>query len=86
MPDWYVQRNEDGPHAYSVRLGGCEYSFTEAEMEEYTLALYEVWLNPKPKCIESEDYKDLVIASGTNKRSLDDIMGKAAKPINRRGM
>jgi|SRR5882672_8028069 len=85
--DWYVKRNgEDSPYPYSIRLGGCEYSLTEEEFQELHSAFDRVWEADCPYCVESEAYQDLIIASGTDKPSLLDIL-KIAKPvINRRGM
>jgi len=86
--DWYVKRNvSDNPYPYSVRLGGCEYSLTEEEFDELATAFCVVLEQVKtPMCIESKAYQDLIIASGTDKPSLLDIL-KIAKPvINRRGM
>jgi hypothetical protein len=81
MPDWYVKRNNvDSPYPYAVRLGGCEYSLTEEDFDELATAFCRVLEAVKtPMCIESDDYQDLVIASSTDKRSLDDIM-KLPKP------
>ena len=86
MPDWYVRRNEpEAPYPYSVRLGGCEYSLTEEEWAELIGALNSID-SGYDTYRESEDYKDIIIASGSDKPRLLDIL-KLAKPvINRRGM
>ena len=85
MPDWYVRRNgTDNPYPYAIRLGGCEYSLTEEEWNEFTSAIYNVDLGALQE-VESEDYKDIVIASGDAKKSLSSIMGQTPRePMKRR--
>jgi len=86
MPDWYVRRNEEGStFPYQIRLGGCEYSLTEAEWSELIYAFQAVEETSVPVCIESEDYQDIVIASGDAKKSLSSIMGHSPRePMKRR--
>jgi len=86
MPDWYVRRNEEGSaFAFQIRLGGCEYSLTEEEFNELTQAFRAVRKGDMEE-VQSADYADNVISHSDNKRSLSEIMGTAAKPIDRRGM
>lgn len=61
MPDWYVKRNgEDSPYPYSLRLGGCEYSLTEAEFGDLFAAFTAVAnMVDGPYCVESEGYQDI---------------------------
>jgi PHD/YefM family antitoxin component YafN of YafNO toxin-antitoxin module len=84
MPDWYVQRNSEGsPYPFQVRLGGCEYSLTEAEFNTFAMTVYDVYLAEKPVCIESEGYQDLVIASTPKYEELKSLLGLKASPARR---
>lgn len=91
MPDWYVQRNSEDSHwPYSVRFGGCEYSLTEEEFGDLFAAFYAVaHMKDGPYCVESEDYRDLVIANASKSgqaESLLNLMGIVKPAMGRRGM
>jgi hypothetical protein len=86
MPDWYVRRNDKGAaFPYQIRLGGCEYSLTEAEWEMLASGVGLVFEHDADYC-ESEGYHDLTIAKGDDKKSLSSIMGfdKPVEPMKRR--
>ena len=84
MPDWYVRRNSaESAFPFQVRLGGCEYSLTEADFILLTQAFWHVHTNYKDE-VESEGYKDIVIAKGTDKPDLRSLIGLTEiKPMRR---
>jgi hypothetical protein len=74
MPDWYILRNdESSAYPYQVRLGGCEYSLTHEEWADLAIAFHLID-SGKAKCIESQDYQDLVYSRNAEKASLSSIM------------
>ena len=91
MPDWYVQKNsDDARYPFQVRLGGCEYSLSHEEWAEFFDAMLQANQAEGELRVESEEYKDIVIASATKEgqaQSLLALMGiKKPEPERFGGM
>ena len=77
MPDWYVRRNNaESAFPFQVRLGGCEYSLTEADFTLLTQAFWHVHTNYKDE-VTSEGYQDIVISHSSAKVDLRSLIGLA---------